>query len=111
MPAQAPTDAAEQGVVAIVHTPQRHRYEVRVDGVTAGFTQYRLKEDGAVIAFDHTEVGEAYSGLGLASRLVTFALDDVRAKGQRVRPYCPYVRRFLKRHLEYQDLVVDGFEV
>ena len=111
MASQAPIDAAEQGVVSIVHTPQRHRYEVRVGDVTAGFTQYRLKDEGAVIAFDHTEVGEEFSGLGLASRLVEFALDDVRSKGQRVRPYCPYVRGFLKRHPDYQDLVVEGFEL
>ena len=111
MTTQTPTDSAERGVVSIVHAPQRHRYEVRVDEVTAGFTQYRLKEDGAIIAFDHTEVGGEYSGLGLASRLVTFALDDVRSRGQRVRPYCPYVRAFIKRHREYQDLVADGFQL
>ena len=111
MARQAPTDAAEQGVVSIVHDPQRHRYEVQVDDVTAGFTQYRLREGGAVIAFDHTEVGEDYAGLGLAGRLVSFALDDVRSQGQRVRPYCPYVRAFIRRHRDYQDLVVEGFEL
>jgi redox-sensitive bicupin YhaK (pirin superfamily)/predicted GNAT family acetyltransferase len=102
---------AEAGRVTIVHAPQRHRYEVHVGDATAGFTQYRLKDEGTVIAFDHTEVGDGYSGLGLASRLVTFALDDVRANGQRVRPYCPYVRAFIKRHAEYRDLVADGFEL
>jgi predicted GNAT family acetyltransferase len=92
-----------------VHADQRHRYEVRLGGVTAGFTQYRVLEGGTVLAFDHTEVAEGYSGLGLAGKLVTFALDDVRANGQRIRPYCPYVRAFLKRHREYADLVEDGF--
>ena len=111
MTTQAPTETAERGTVSIVHAPQRHRYEIRMDGVTAGFTQYRLKDEGAVIAFDHTEVGEEYSGMGLANRLVTYALDDVRSKGQLVRPYCPYVRGFIKRHPDYQDLVVEGFEL
>jgi redox-sensitive bicupin YhaK (pirin superfamily)/predicted GNAT family acetyltransferase len=92
-----------------VHAEQRHRYEVHVDGVTAGFTQYREKEGGAVLAFDHTEVADGYSGMGLASKLVSYALDDVRAAGKRIRPYCPYVRAFLKRHPEYADLVEEGF--
>lgn len=97
------------GQIEFVQAEQRHRYEVHVGGVTAGFSQYRVKQDGAVIAFDHTEVADGYSGMGLASRLVTFALDDVRAKGQRIRPYCPYVRAFIKRHPEYADLIEDGF--
>ncbi|GAB3267941.1 hypothetical protein GCM10027449_00850 [Sinomonas notoginsengisoli] len=100
----------DRGHVEFVHAEQRHRYEVHVGGVTAGFTQYRLKQDGRIVAFDHTEVAEGYSGMGLASRLVTFALDDVRAKGQRIRPYCPYVRAFIKRHREYADLVEEGFK-
>lgn len=114
-PMTAVQDTPEESTAArhaahFVHAEQRHRYEVHVGDATVGFAQYRLKEEGAVVAFDHTEVSDGYSGLGLASRLVTFALDDVRSKGQRIRPYCPYVRAFLKRHPEYQDLVVDGFE-
>ena len=99
----------QSGKTEFVHADQRHRYEVHVGGVTAGFTQYRVKEGGTVLAFDHTEVADGYSGLGLASKLVTYALDDVRAAGQRIRPYCPYVRAFIKRHPDYADLVEDGF--
>ncbi|WP_138444906.1 GNAT family N-acetyltransferase [Sinomonas susongensis] len=95
--------------IEIVHVPEHHRYELRDGARRIGMALYRLQEDGAVYAFDHTEVDEGYSGLGLASRLVGFALDDVRAKGARIRPYCPYVRAFLRRHPEYRDLVVDGF--
>ena len=99
----------QSGQTEFVHAEQRHRYEVHVGGVTAGFTQYRVLEDGAVLAFDHTEVADGYSGLGLASKLVTFALDDVRAAGLRIRPYCPYVRAFIKRHPSYADLIEPGF--
>lgn len=95
--------------IGIVHVPERHRYELRDGDKRIGVGLYRIQDDGAVYAFDHTEVDEGYSGLGLASRLVTFALDDVRSKGARIRPYCPYVRSFLRHHPEYQDLVVDGF--
>jgi predicted GNAT family acetyltransferase len=99
----------QSGKTEFVHADQRHRYEVHVGGVVAGFTQYREKEGGSVYAFDHTEVADGYSGMGLASKLVTYALDDVRSAGRRIRPYCPYVRAFIKRHQDYADLVEDGF--
>ncbi|KHL04344.1 GNAT family N-acetyltransferase [Sinomonas humi] len=95
--------------IDIVHVPERHRYELRDADKRIGMELYRIQDEGSVYAFDHTEVDEGYSGLGLASRLVKFALDDIRSKGARIRPYCPYVRAFLRRHPEYRDLVVDGF--
>ncbi|WP_415856418.1 GNAT family N-acetyltransferase [Sinomonas sp. G460-2] len=95
--------------IELAWVPEHHRYELRDDGKRIGMTLYRPQEKGAVYAFDHTEVDEGYSGLGLAGRLVTFALDDVRSRGVKIRPYCPYVRAFLRRHPEYRDLVVEGF--
>lgn len=95
--------------IEIVHVPEHHRYEIRDGGKRIGMTLYRVQDEGRVYAFDHTEVDEGYSGLGLASRLVSFALDDVRSQGLRIRPYCPYVRAFLRRHSDYQDLVAEGF--
>ncbi|MFI0242145.1 GNAT family N-acetyltransferase [Streptomyces sp. NPDC016845] len=80
----------------------RHRYAIRVDGETAGFTAYRDREDRRV--FFHTEIGDAYAGQGLASILVREALDDVRRAGLRIVPVCPYVAKFLKKHEEYADI-------
>ncbi|WP_030756274.1 GNAT family N-acetyltransferase [Streptomyces griseus] len=80
----------------------RHRYEILVDERRAGLTAYRDREDRRV--FFHTEVDDAYAGQGLASVLVTQALDDVRAAGMRIVPVCPYVAKFLKKHEEYADI-------
>ncbi|GHG07869.1 GNAT family N-acetyltransferase [Streptomyces filamentosus] len=80
----------------------RHRYEILVDEQRAGLTAYRDREDRRV--FFHTEVDDAYAGQGLASILVTQALDDVRAAGMRIVPVCPYVAKFLKKHEEYADI-------
>ena len=85
----------------IVYTdnPAKHRYEI-LDGETvAGFADYRLSDDEHV-DFVHTEVSEAYNGQGLASKLVAYALADVREKGKRIIPHCPYVAGWLKRHGE-----------
>ena len=33
------------------------------------------------------------------------ALDDIRARGLRMRPFCPFVKSYLERHPEYDDLI------
>ena len=86
--------------------PERERYEVSVDGRRAGLAAYQL-EDG-VLTFTHTEVDNAYEGQGLGGRLARFALDDARARGLRVRPLCPFIRGWIKRHEDYQVLVVQA---
>jgi predicted GNAT family acetyltransferase len=48
---------------------------------------------------------------GLGARLVAGALDDIRARGLRVVPFCPFVRAYIRRHPEYADLVVRHVEV
>lgn len=63
------------------------------------------EQDGPVVALVHTEVAPEHNGKGIAGDLVRAALDDIRAAGQRVRPVCPYVGAWLKRHPEYADLV------
>ena len=44
-------------------------------------------------------------GHGLGGTLVRGALDDVRARGGSVVPLCPFVRGWIDRHPEYQDLL------
>jgi uncharacterized protein len=58
-----------------------------------------------LIAFVHTQVDPGHEGEGLGRRLVTAALDDARARGLEVMPFCPFVNEVMKRHPEYQDLV------
>ncbi|MEU4821646.1 GNAT family N-acetyltransferase [Actinomadura sp. NPDC023710] len=86
------TDNAEQG-----------RYEIRVDGDLAGFAEYE-RGDGAVV-FTHTEVDSAFEGKGVGSALARGALDDVRAKGRSVVPLCPFIKKWIGKHPDYQDLV------
>lgn len=78
------------------------RYEIEVGGQMVGAAYYKRFDDH--IVFTHTEVDEAHQGEGLASDLVRFALDDARGAGLRVVPLCPYVRSWLQRHPDYQDL-------
>ena len=84
------------------------RYELHADGVLAGFASYRVVDDRLV--FTHTEIDDAFEGQGLGSELVLGALDDVRARGERIVAQCPFVRRFLERHQDHRDLVDTDLE-
>ena len=60
---------------------------------------------GRVMSLDHTETPIAARGHGLASRLTEGVLQEVRERGLKIAPRCPFVVAFLDRHPEYRDLV------
>lgn len=86
--------------------PNLERYEVRDDGMLAGFAQYRKSKQ--LIAFIHTEVDPAFEGKGIGTALIKGALDDARAKGLAALPFCPFVRGYVERHPAYLDLVPES---
>jgi predicted GNAT family acetyltransferase len=87
----------------VVHNPAESRYEIHVDGQVAGFTQYRSRPNA--LDFVHTEIDDAYEGQGLGGQLARGALDGVRASGQRVIATCPFIKRWIADHEDYQDLL------
>jgi predicted GNAT family acetyltransferase len=90
-------------VQRVVDNTSELRYEAWSGDTLAGIIRYT--REGDVVTMVHTEVEPAFEGEGLGSLLVAGALDDVRAQGKRVRPLCPFVAAFVKRHPEYADLV------
>lgn len=92
--------------VIIADDPAAHRYVIDADGSRVGFLSYRLDSDE--IALLHAEIQPAVERRGLGSKLVAFALDDARARGLAVMPYCPFVRGYIERHPEYRDLVPEA---
>jgi uncharacterized protein len=89
--------------VSVRDNPAEHRYELLVDGSVQGRIYYR--DEPGVITLVHTEVAPELERQGLGGRLVTGALDDIRARGLRLVPVCPFVVSYLGRHPEYADLV------
>jgi uncharacterized protein len=108
--ASAPADDADATEsVTVVDAPERHRFEIAVDGATAGFTEY-VDATGSGEAtgertFPHTVVEEAFGGRGLATLLIRTALDATRVADLAVIPQCSAVARFIAKHPEYVDLV------
>ncbi len=81
-----------------------NRYEALVEGEVAGFSAYQLTD--LLVIFTHTEVDDAYEGQGVGSALARGALDDVRKEGARkVLPVCPFIKSWIEKHPDYQDLV------
>ena len=90
-------------MATVVNNPTESRYEIHVDGKVAGFTQYRDTPDA--IDFVHTEIDDAYEGHGLGGQLARGALDQVRASGRRVIATCPFIKGWIAKHDDYQDLL------
>jgi predicted GNAT family acetyltransferase len=85
------------------HAPDRSRYELVIDGELIGIADYQ-ERDGALV-MPHTEITAERRGQGLGDVLVQGALDDVRARGQKVVPACWFVREYVERHPETADLL------
>ncbi|MHA6667717.1 GNAT family N-acetyltransferase [Homoserinimonas sp. A447] len=87
----------------IEHVPDIHHYELRSGGELIGHVNYR--DDGDRRVFLHTKVDEAHTGEGLATKMVRFALEDVRASGLRAVALCPMFSAFVIKHRDYDDIV------
>ena len=101
-----PAGGAESETVEVADHPESERYEAHVNGVRAGFAEYQ--RGPGQIAFTHTEVDEAFGGRGVAGRLVRTSLDEARASGVSVLPFCPFYRGWIAKHPEYLELVPEA---
>ena len=93
--------------IEVADAPDCDRYEVSVDGEVVGFTAYRARP--GLIAFVHTDVDERFQGRGIGDQLIRFALEDARARGLAVLPFCPFVKAFIERHREFETLVPETY--
>jgi predicted GNAT family acetyltransferase len=84
--------------------PEELRYEILRGDELVGEIRYRIEP--GVIVLVHTDVAPSAEGQGIGTRLVAGALDDIRSRGLRLVPVCPFVAAYLRRHPEQRDLVV-----
>ena len=93
--------------VKVIDQPDQKRYEGTVDGTLAGIVEY--EDHAGQRALLHTEVFDAFEGKGVGGALARGVLDDLRARGIKVRPFCPFIAGWIRRHQDYLDLVADGY--
>jgi len=85
----------------VIDNREAARFEIVVDGETAGYAKYKLRDDE--IVFLHTEIKGEHEGKGLGGRLARLALDAARDAGLAVVPQCPFISGYIRRHPEYDD--------
>jgi len=87
-------------------TVQHHRAEQEYTLDTGGVRAVAAyQREGDVVVFTHTAVPPEIEGRGVGGRLVRGALDDVRDRGLKVIPQCPFVRAWIDKHPVYRDLL------
>lgn len=91
--------------IQLTDNRERHRFELKLDGEVAAFAEYNELKNA--LLFTHTEVLPAYEGKGLGSKLVSFALGQVRERKVNAIPSCPFVAGYIRKHPEYLDLLTE----
>jgi predicted GNAT family acetyltransferase len=87
----------------VEHDEQVRRYTLRAGTTVLSEITYSLSGD--TVAFEHTRTPAHHRGNGYAAALTGAALDDLRDRGRRLVPACPYTRVYLRRHPDQLDLV------
>jgi len=89
------TESERRGRYALVHT----------DGRESELT-YAIRPGG--MAFDHTFTPRDLRHEGAAKALLAHAIADMRARGLKVIPVCPYVSLQFDRHPDWADVLAEG---
>jgi uncharacterized protein len=99
------SDAGHEGPPdLVVHdNPESQTYDALVGDEIVGTMLY--EHEGPRLVLTHTAVQSRFQHQGIATALIAAALDDIRAKGQKITILCPLVNHFIDAHPQYADLV------
>jgi predicted GNAT family acetyltransferase len=82
---------------------ERHsRFDLDIDGIIA-FVTYRKSPDAITLV--HTDVPPELGGQGIGSTLARKTLDAVRSQGRQLSVECDFIRSFMDKYPEYNDLL------
>lgn len=88
--------------------PNSGRYVARVEGRPDAEMTFSKAGD-KILIIDHTGVPSELGGLGVGKALVEYMVMDVRERGLKVVPLCPFTKATLQKHPEWQDILKDPF--
>jgi predicted GNAT family acetyltransferase len=93
----------------VIHEADKHRYAIFLGSEEVGDLKYR-KTPGEIHMVS-THVNPAHQGKNLAAILTKFALNDIREQGaDKVVPVCSYTVRYMEKHPETHDLLLNPIE-
>jgi predicted GNAT family acetyltransferase len=83
--------------------PTGGTYRVKVNGAVAEMTFSRASD--RLIIIDHTYVPDALRGRKIGNLLLERAIADMRSKGGKIFPLCPFAASQFRSHPEYRDVL------
>ncbi len=89
------------------HDEAKRVYEAHLEGHEGRVGVINYRDNGEVVSITHTGTEYRLQGRGIAGELTTFAMDDLREKGRKVRPICPYTVRWFRENTDYDDILAD----
>lgn len=89
--------------IALINNEDIHNFELTVDGHQA-FIDYKQK--GNKVYLIHTEVPAELKGKGVAEAIVEKTFQYLEERDLKLVPLCTYVGIYLKRHPEWNRLLV-----
>jgi len=96
----------EYNDIPLVKNEEKKRFEINIDGHFA-FIDY--KERGDVISLVHTEVEPELAGRGASVAVVEKTLQYIKDNNKSLKPFCPYVFAYIRRHPEWKQIVDPSF--
>jgi predicted GNAT family acetyltransferase len=90
----------------IEHDKERHQFFVVVENQKC-LLDYRALSEGKTLDYRHTFTPPELRGRKIMQAVTHFAMEYAKNNGFKVIPSCPYVRKFVSEHPEY-DEIVDG---
>lgn len=91
----------------IEHDKERHQFFTVVENQNC-YLDYRTLPDGKTLDFRHTFTPPELRGRKIMEAVTRFAMDYAKDNGFKVIPSCPYVRKFVSEHPEYDGIVEVG---
>jgi predicted GNAT family acetyltransferase len=88
--------------------PTGGRYVARLAGKPDAEMTFS-KAGEKILIIDHTGAPEELGGMGVGKALVDYMVHDVRARGLKIVPLCPFTNATLRKHPEWQDILKDPF--
>ena len=93
----------------VVHDAENHRFEIYLGSERVGLMDYSLRPGEVHLV--HTEVDPAHQGKNLAAILLRESLASIREqKIGKVVPVCSYTVKYMEKHPETQDLLLNPIE-
>ncbi|KQW06231.1 hypothetical protein ASC66_06795 [Leifsonia sp. Root4] len=98
----AADDTVDAAALQLRRNDEAHRYEAVLGSDVAGYAEFVLRPPNRIV-FTHTVTEPAFTGHGIATRLVEWALSDARDRELRIVVRCPFITSYLETHHQFDD--------